>query len=159
MRFVHRLYAVLWIGLLGFRLGVEWQIEQLPADHCDDASCDPPALHVPNPAVLPPWHDQGYIDIDGPIGQKHDNVQLWDVDGDDDLDITLSNEAKYDEHCATMLPIRWYENPGDNDNWTRNDWNARPWILGLCVDLEHGLTQADYDAFRNRWSAATQEAK
>jgi len=44
-------------------------------------------------------------EISGPAGTKYDNLELYDVDGDEDLDVITSEQVD-------QLGVIWYENPG-----------------------------------------------
>ncbi len=51
--------------------------------------------------------------ISGPVGIKYDNVVLFDLDADGDLDIITTEENEGGP--GTGLGVVWYENPGRNN--------------------------------------------
>lgn len=51
-----------------------------------------------------PGQDRKRVEISGAPGTKYDNVQLYDVDGDRDLDVITSEQVD-------QLGVVWYENP------------------------------------------------
>ena len=64
-------------------------------------------LQQPETATSADWMP---FNIAGPEGEKFDRIELYDVDGDGDLDV-LTTEERNNSFEVFGLGIVWYENP------------------------------------------------